>query len=96
MSFKEALRHCKTRRPQICPNLGFELQLKAYGKRRGSEIKLVPSVSVGEVGVRQRRNNSFYGSGGDKVTGNKDGGGVGTTRLSNVEIRSDGPLGKKR
>lgn len=28
----EALKFVKSKRPQICPNLGFELQLKAYEK----------------------------------------------------------------
>jgi hypothetical protein len=30
MSFLEALRLLKSKRPQVCPNLGFELQLKSY------------------------------------------------------------------
>lgn len=30
MSFLDALKFTKTKRPQICPNLGFELQLKKY------------------------------------------------------------------
>ena len=34
MSFKEALKYCKDKRPQICPNLGFELQLKEYEKKK--------------------------------------------------------------
>lgn len=32
MSFLNALKLCKSKRPQVCPNLGFELQLKAYEK----------------------------------------------------------------
>jgi|688.fasta_scaffold557811_1 hypothetical protein len=32
MSFLHALRFVKSKRPQVCPNLGFELQLKAYEK----------------------------------------------------------------
>lgn len=30
MTFLEALRFTKSARPEICPNLGFELQLKKY------------------------------------------------------------------
>lgn len=32
MSFLQALKFLKTKRPQVCPNLGFELQLKSYEK----------------------------------------------------------------
>lgn len=32
MTFHQALKHLKEQRPQVCPNLGFELQLKAYEK----------------------------------------------------------------
>jgi hypothetical protein len=34
MNFKDALKLCKNKRPQICPNLGFELQLKEYEKKK--------------------------------------------------------------
>jgi hypothetical protein len=30
LSFKEALARLRARRPVVCPNLGFELQLKQY------------------------------------------------------------------
>lgn len=30
MSFLEALKFTKSKRPEVCPNLGFELQLKKY------------------------------------------------------------------
>jgi hypothetical protein len=30
MGFMQALKFLKSKRPQVCPNLGFELQLKAY------------------------------------------------------------------
>jgi hypothetical protein len=32
MGFLQALKFLKTKRPQVCPNLGFELQLKSYEK----------------------------------------------------------------
>jgi serine/threonine/tyrosine-interacting protein len=32
MTFLNALKLCKSKRPHVCPNLGFELQLKAYEK----------------------------------------------------------------
>lgn len=32
LSFHTALKLCKSKRPQVCPNLGFELQLKTYEK----------------------------------------------------------------
>lgn len=37
MSFAAALKLCKTKRPQVCPNLGFQLQLKAYDKKLHQE-----------------------------------------------------------
>jgi hypothetical protein len=30
MTFLEALKYTKSKRPEVCPNLGFELQLKKY------------------------------------------------------------------
>jgi hypothetical protein len=36
MTFLQALKFLKSKRPQICPNLGFELQLKAYEKTHHS------------------------------------------------------------
>lgn len=40
MSFLDALRFTKAKRPQICPNLGFELQLKKYASSNtNSEIQ---------------------------------------------------------
>lgn len=30
MTFHDALKLLKSKRPQVCPNLGFELQLKSY------------------------------------------------------------------
>lgn len=42
LTFQEALNYCKKKRPQVCPNLGFERQLKLYEKnlkiRRGEDI----------------------------------------------------------
>lgn len=32
MTFLQALKFLKLKRPQVCPNLGFELQLKSYEK----------------------------------------------------------------
>lgn len=34
MTFLDALRFLKSKRPQVCPNLGFELQLKIYEKNQ--------------------------------------------------------------
>jgi protein-tyrosine phosphatase len=42
MSFLAALKLLKSRRPQVCPNLGFELQLKAYER----QVNKVDSVSL--------------------------------------------------
>ena len=36
MNFLQTLKYLKSRRPGICPNLGFELQLKTYEKARFS------------------------------------------------------------
>lgn len=35
LTFQEALNHCRRKRPTICPNLGFERQLKIYEKALG-------------------------------------------------------------
>lgn len=40
MNFKDALKHCKAKRPQVCPNLGFELQLKNYEHKRQQMNKI--------------------------------------------------------
>lgn len=32
MGFLQALKFLKSKRPQVCPNLGFEMQLKAFEK----------------------------------------------------------------
>jgi hypothetical protein len=36
MTFLHALKLLKSKRPQVCPNLGFELQLKAYEKNHST------------------------------------------------------------
>jgi hypothetical protein len=39
MGFLEALNFLKAKRPGVCPNLGFELQLKAYEKSHASAAR---------------------------------------------------------
>lgn len=45
MTFLQALKFLKSKRPQVCPNLGFELQLKSYERlhRTGTNLFLVTS-----------------------------------------------------
>jgi hypothetical protein len=35
MTFHQALNHCKKCRPEVCPNISFERQLKIYEKSMG-------------------------------------------------------------
>jgi protein-tyrosine phosphatase len=53
LSFKGALQLCKEKRPSICPNLGFELQLKAYEKKQ-LEKRKKSSPDLGSLTVRQK------------------------------------------
>jgi hypothetical protein len=55
MSFLPALKLCQCKRPQVCPNLGFELQLKAYEKQlqRGSQSVKKKSSELPELAKYQ-------------------------------------------
>jgi len=39
MTFAQALKFLKAKRPQVCPNLGFELQLKNYEVKQHSNTR---------------------------------------------------------
>lgn len=44
MDFISALKLTKTKRPVVCPNLGFELQLKSYEKLLNTRIGMKQSI----------------------------------------------------
>jgi hypothetical protein len=39
MGFKAAIAFLKSKRAEVCPNLGFEMQLKKYEAQLISEVK---------------------------------------------------------
>lgn len=50
MTFHQALSHCKKCRPEVCPNISFERQLKLYEKSLGR-------LAVGRIGETTKRSN---------------------------------------
>ena len=75
MTFLQALKLCKEKRPQVCPNLGFELQLKAYEKSHHSsqnifllttkkkDKKDLPEISSSKPSVHSTYGRPFRRSG---------------------------------
>jgi len=61
MTFKEALRYAKNKRPQICPNLGFELQLKDYEKRKTELLNVTQTSTDFTQNLRAKKSTSLYG-----------------------------------
>ncbi len=56
MTFAQGLKFLKSKRPQVCPNLGFELQLKNYETKQHATTKIFQTkknVERQEEGVRQ-------------------------------------------
>lgn len=49
MNFHEALNHCKKCRPEVCPNISFERQLKLYEKSLASRHVLQHSNKLPEM-----------------------------------------------
>ena len=56
--FSQAIKFVRKIRPSVCPNLGFELQLKKYQERLGlGEVRRQPDVgkpSPGEADTKKK------------------------------------------